>query len=93
MDDYNWTKDGVLVDGNDQQLEQYMSITDRHLVISQVVLSSSNRSYFQGTFQCTVRDGIGRVLFAAINFNGKCERSGAEHIILIYLKYLSTVRL
>ena len=79
MDDYNWTKDGVLVDGNDQQLEQYMSITDRHLVISQVVLSSSNRSYFQGTFQCTVRDGIGRISNAIINFNGKCERSAAEH--------------
>ena len=74
MDDYNWTKDGVLVDGNDQQLEQYMSITDRHLVISQVVLSSSNRSYFQGTFQCILRDGIGGISFATINFNGKCER-------------------
>ena len=81
MDDYNWTKDGVLIERDDQQFRQSMRITDRRLVTSQVVLCSSNRSYFQGTFQCTVTDGIGRVSFATINFNGKCERSGAEHII------------
>ena len=78
MDDYSLTKDGVLIDSsNDLQL---MALTDRRLVISQVVLTSMNKSYFQGTFRCTVRDGISRVSVATININGKCKRSGVENI-------------
>ena len=71
MDYYNWTKDGVLIDSSDLKFQQFMRITDSVLVTPQVILSSSNRSYFQGTFRCTVRDGLGRTSYSTINFNSK----------------------
>ena len=72
MNDFNWTRDGVQIEDGDPMFQQSSTnIIDRVLVTTQVVLWSSDWSDFQGTFQCTVRDGIGRTSVATINISGK----------------------
>ena len=85
VDYYNWTKDGVLIDSSDLKFQQFMRITDSVLVTTQVILSSSNRSYFQGTFRCTVRDGLGRTSYSTINFNSKNPKYKVLIISVIYI--------
>ena len=70
MSTFSWTRDGVVVSDSDLLFTQSLTLTNRSVVTSQLVLSSANISSLVGTYQCIVTDGNGRTSMVSQIING-----------------------